>query len=171
MKTSYIGLILAPVFLFADSATSQNMSIVAKPDLAPLNSLPPDNFDQYRISLEFGLQYHDPELLPGLEPHQSTIAVSSLNYRGFDSIQGHMILLDATGTNHFEQNQADLLNEADLLKTFFSNYGTNLVFCHTNLVFNGSPPPQLRESVSLINYSSLDCRGRDMSLIDDTAAK
>jgi hypothetical protein len=61
-----------------------------------------------------------------------------------------------TGTNSFEQYR-------ELLKI--------IPRCDIQLVFNGSPPHQSQTVVSSGDRIGLDCRGRDMSLIDDTAAK
>jgi hypothetical protein len=162
MKTSHISLILVSVFLFGCSTTSTKMSGVTKPNSAPLRLRSPDAFDHYQISLEIGLRYHASEFLEGLQPHQSNMAASSIDDIGLNYGKGNMRLSSDTATNGYDPNQAFL--------KFFADYHTNWVF-KANLVFNGSPPPPSRIAISSVNYSGLDCRGRDMSLIDDTGSK
>jgi hypothetical protein len=117
------------------------VSSVAKPYIAPVNLRSPDRSDQYQISLEHGLRYHAPELFCGLPPGQAHVPASSVNYR-----------LEDTATNSLT-----------LLEMIARGYAP--------LVFDGSPPPPSRVAVSSFNFSGMNCRGRDMSLIDDTASK
>jgi hypothetical protein len=157
MKTSHISLILVSVFLFGCSATSPKKSSVTKTDVSPLGLRSPDNVDQYRISLEIGLRYDAPGLLEGLRPHQSTVAPSSIDNIGLDYGKRDMRLSGDNATINDEQYWASL---------------KIISRCYTpSLVFNGSPPHQTQIIVSSGNSIRLDCRGRDMSLIDDTASK
>jgi len=127
------------------------MSSVTNPSVAPPGLPSPDSFDQYQISLEIGLRYDAPELYVGSTPHQSNVAISLSDYK-----RRVMSLSNDSGTNSFEQYW-------ELLKI--------IPRCDIQLVFNGSPPRPSQTVVPSANYFGLDCRGRDMSLIDNTAAK
>jgi hypothetical protein len=141
MIKSNISLILFSAFLLGCSTTSPKISSVTKPDVAPLNLRSQDWFDQCQISLESGLRYHAPQLFEVSPPHQSKVAASSADYS-----------LDYTDSNSFA-----------LFKI--------IARCHTPSAFNGSPPHQPQIVVSPGDNIRLDCRGRDMSLIDDAATK
>ncbi|HWY30351.1 MAG TPA: hypothetical protein VNX46_06345 [Candidatus Acidoferrum sp.] len=151
MKKTHISLILFSVFLFGCSTTCPKMSSATKPNAAPLSLRSLDRLDQYQISLEIGLRYDAPELYVGSTPHQSNVTISLSDYNRRDTN-----LSNDSGTANFEQYRA-------WLKIITAS--------HTPMALYYSSPHQSQIVGSSANYFGLDCRGRDMSLIDDTAAK
>ena len=122
MKQLYIILILAAAFFVGRFTISAKLPLDGEPGVAPNCLHTNDSFNQYRISLEDGLRYHAPEPLEILPDPQSNIAAPPLgdirlNHNPLDTSTGC-----DPGTNRSQQNQANQL------KAFFSDCGTNLVF-------------------------------------------